>query len=354
MLKPALARGELRCIGATTLNEYRKYIEKDAALERRFQQTFVGEPTVTDTIAILRGLKERYEIHHGVQIRDDSIIAAAKLSHRYIPDRFLPDKAIDLIDEAASKRRIEIDSMPEDIDELKRKIIQLEIEKQALKKDDSQTAQAQLNTLEKHLSELKEESAKLKTHWQNEKTIIQQLRSIKEKLEQTKLEEVTEERRGNYERVSEIRFKINVELENEYTTLSEKLASLQTHSHMLKEEIKESDIADIVSKWTGIPVSNLIQSEKEKLLNTEAYLGQRVIGQKNAITHVSNAIRRSRSGLSDPNRPIGSFLFLGPTGVGKTELAKSLAQFLFDNEKNIIRIDGSVTKWIIFFIARHF
>ncbi len=341
MLKPALARGELRCIGATTLDEYRKYIEKDAALERRFQQVFVGEPNLKDTIAILRGLKEKYELHHGVKIRDDALLAAARLSHRYIADRFLPDKAIDLMDEAASKLRIEIDSMPEEIDEIERKVIQLEIEKQALKKDESKAAVAQLEDLDKTLAELKSKSGALKAHWQHEKSIIDTIRQTKGNIEQAKLEEVSEERKGNYEKVSEIRFKTLIELHKALEDATARLAEAQASQKMLKEEVDEEDIADIVSKWTGIPVSSLMQGEKDKLLHAESFLNARVVGQDHAIDKVANAIRRSRSGLSDPQRPIGSFLFLGPTGVGKTELSKALAEFLFDTEKSMVRIDMS-------------
>jgi len=341
MLKPALARGELRCIGATTLNEYKKYIEKDAALERRFQKTFVGEPSLPDTIAILRGLKERYEIHHGVKIRDEAILAAARLSHRYIADRFLPDKAIDLVDEAASKLRIEIDSMPEDIDELQRKLTQLEIEKQAIKNDDSPAAKQQTEVLEQHMGTLKETLNSLKGHWTNEKEAIQTIRQLKSKIEDTKVQEQIEERKGNLEKVSEIRFKTLVELNQDLEKATQKLALIQTDKKMLKEQVDEDDIAEVISKWTGIPVSKLIQGDKERLLRIEEELRKRVIGQEQAIKKVSDAIRRSRSGLSDPNKPIGSFIFLGPTGVGKTELTKALAEFLFDSEKNMVRIDMS-------------
>ncbi len=341
MLKPALARGELKCIGATTLDEYQKYIEKDAALERRFQKTYVGEPSVPDTIAILRGLKEKYEIHHGVKIKDDAIIAAARLSHRYIADRFLPDKAIDLIDEAASKLRIEIDSLPEEIDEIERKIAQYEIERQAIKRDESPSAKKHLAELEKELSEFKEASTQLKTHWQNEKTVIQAVREIKSKIETAKLQEQTEERKGNYEKVSEIRFKTLVELQKQLEDQALKLAEVQKDKKMLKEEVDDEDIADIVAKWTGIPVSRLLSGEKERLLQIETELKRRVVGQDAAVDKVANAVRRSRSGLSDPNKPIGSFVFLGPTGVGKTELAKALAEFMFDTEKNMVRIDMS-------------
>lgn len=341
MLKPALARGELRCIGATTLDEYRKYIEKDAALERRFQKTYVGEPSVSDTIAILRGLKEKYEIHHGVKILDDAILAAARLSHRYIADRFLPDKAIDLVDEAASKLRIEIDSMPEEIDEIERKIMQLEIERQAIKRDEAPQSQKTLESIEKHLAELKEQASHLKAHWQNEKDLIQKLRDTQKAIENTRLQEQIEERRGNYEKVSEIRFKTLVELEKQAEGLGQQLREIQREKKMLKEQVSDEDIAEIVAKWTGIPISKLLEGEKEKLLHTEERLHQRVIGQHDAVSRVANAIRRSRSGLSDPNKPIGSFIFLGPTGVGKTELAKSLANFLFDSDRNMVRIDMS-------------
>ncbi|MGE4170648.1 MAG: ATP-dependent chaperone ClpB [Candidatus Margulisiibacteriota bacterium] len=341
MLKPALARGELRCIGATTLDEYRKYIEKDAALERRFQQVFVGEPSVAGTIAILRGIKEKYEIHHGVKILDDAILAAARLSHRYIADRFLPDKAIDLIDEAASKLRIEIDSMPEDIDEIERKITQLEIEKQAIKRDESQASKLKLEEFEKELAELREKSGGLKAHWQNEKAIIASIREAKAKIEEAKHQEQIEERRGNYEKVSEIRFKTVVDLQKTVEEQTEKLAEVQKNQKMLKEAVDDEDIAEIIAKWTGIPVSRLVQGEMDKLLNAETELKKRVIGQAEAIDKIANAIRRSRSGLADPNKPIGSFIFLGPTGVGKTETAKALAEFLFDSEKNMVRIDMS-------------
>ncbi len=341
MLKPALARGELKCIGATTLNEYRKYIEKDAALERRFQQVYVGEPSVNDTIAILRGLKEKYEIHHGVKILDDAILAAARLSHRYISDRFLPDKAIDLIDEAASKLRIEIDSLPEEIDEIERKVTQLEIEKQAIKRDETLVSKARLDVLEKELTSLKDSSTHLKAHWTHEKDLIQKVRETKEKIESVKYQESQEERRGNYEKASEIRYRILPELMTELDATQAKLSQIQDDKKMLKEQVDDEDIAEIVAKWTGIPVSKLIETEKEKLLHIEDALHRRVIGQTEAIETVANAIRRSRSGLSDPLRPIGVFMFLGPTGVGKTEVAKAVAEFMFDTEKNMIRIDMS-------------
>jgi len=341
MLKPALARGELRCIGATTLDEYRKYIEKDSALERRFQQVYVGEPSIHDTIAILRGIKDKYEIHHGVKILDDAILSAATLSHRYIADRFLPDKAIDLIDEAASRLRIQIDSLPEEIDEIERRIRQLEIEKQAIKRDDSAQSEKRLTEIDQTLAELNESSTQLKTHWSNEKDMIQQIREKKKELEDLSLQEQSEERRGNYERVSEIRFKRIPEAQQMLETLTEKLGHIQSDKKMLKEVVDDEDIAEVVGRWTGIPVSKLMESEKEKLLHTEARLHERVIGQDDAVEKVANAILRSRSGLSDPSKPIGTFLFLGPTGVGKTELAKSLALLLFDSEKNMVRIDMS-------------
>lgn len=341
MLKPALARGELRCIGATTLDEYRKHIEKDAALERRFQPTFVGEPSVSETIAILRGLKEKYEIHHGVKIQDEALIAAAKLSHRYISDRFLPDKAIDLMDEAASKLRIEIDSMPESIDTLQRKVTQLEIEKQALKQDKDPQTKDTLDRLEKEKSDLQVELEVQKNHWQKEKQSILALRDLKKKIEDTKYQEQVAERKGDYAKVSEIRFKTLVDLENALKKESEALAEIQKTQKMLKEEVSEEDIADIISKWTGIPITKLIESERESLVALEERLKTRVIGQDKAVEAVANAIRRSRSGLSDPNKPIGSFIFLGPTGVGKTELAKAMAYMLFDDEKNMVRIDMS-------------
>jgi len=341
MLKPALSRGELRCIGATTLDEYRKYIEKDAALERRFQQTYVGEPSVNDTIAILRGLKEKYEIHHGVKILDDAILAAARLSHRYIADRFLPDKAIDLIDEAASKLRIEIDSLPEEIDEIERKMTQLEIEKQAIKRDDTPASKARLDHLEAELATLKESSTHLKAHWTHEKELIQKVRDTKEKIESMKHQEAKEERLGNYEKASEIRYQLLPELMAQLDSAQLQLSDIQSDKKMLKEQVDDEDIAEIVAKWTGIPVSKLVETEKDKLLHIESALHRRVIGQDEAIITVANAIRRSRSGLADPNRPIGVFMFLGPTGVGKTEVAKAVAEFMFDSEKNMIRIDMS-------------
>jgi ATP-dependent Clp protease ATP-binding subunit ClpB len=342
MLKPALARGELKAIGATTLNEYRKYIEKDAALERRFQIVFVGEPNVEDTIAILRGLKERYEVHHGVRIKDSAIVAAATLSHRYISDRFLPDKAIDLIDEAAASLRIQIDSLPTDIDQLERRATQLEIEKQALKKEDDPNSKERLAAIEKELAGMREKSNALKAKWKKEKDSIARARALKEKIEQLKLEEQTEERKGNLQRVAEIRYGLLRQAEEELKKLTDKAAGESARAtRMLKEEVDEEDIARIVSKWTGIPVSKMLEGEVKKLITMEDRLRQRVIGQDEALERVANAIRRSRAGLSDPKRPIGSFIFLGPTGVGKTELARALAEFLFDDERSMVRIDMS-------------
>ena len=341
MLKPALARGELRAIGATTLNEYRKHIEKDAALERRFQIVFVGEPNVEDTIAILRGLKERYEVHHGVRIKDSAIVAAATLSHRYISDRFLPDKAIDLVDEAAASLRIQIDSMPTEIDQLERRATQLEIEKQALKKEDDANSRDRLATVEKELAEIREKSNALKARWKEEKSSIGRIRELKEKIEQLKLEEQTEERKGNLQRVAEIRYGLLRQTEAELAKVSAQADGKASTSRMLKEEVDEEDIARIVSKWTGIPVSKMLEGEVKKLVTMEERLRQRVVGQDQALVHVANAIRRSRAGLSDPRRPIGSFIFLGPTGVGKTELARALAEFLFDDEHAMVRIDMS-------------
>ena len=344
MLKPALARGELRAIGATTLNEYRKYIEKDAALERRFQIVFVGEPNVEDTIAILRGLKEKYEVHHGVRIKDSAIVAAATLSHRYISDRFLPDKAIDLIDEAAASLRIQIDSMPTEIDQRERRATQLEIEKQALNKESDPNSRERLAAVEKELAGIREQSTALKARWKKEKEEIGRAQQLKEKIEQLKLEEQTEERRGNLQRVAEIRYGLLRQAEAELKKLTEGSAAgggRSTQARMLKEEVDEEDIARIVSKWTGIPVAKMLEGEVKKLVNMEERLRLRVIGQDEALERVSNAIRRSRAGLSDPKRPIGSFIFLGPTGVGKTELARALAEFLFDDEHAMVRIDMS-------------
>jgi len=340
MLKPVLARGELRAIGATTLNEYRKHIEKDAALERRFQVVFVGEPNVEDTIAILRGLKERYEVHHGVRIKDSAIVAAATLSHRYISDRFLPDKAIDLIDEAAASLRIQIDSMPTEIDQLERRATQLEIEKQALKKEKDPNSRERLASVEKELAGIRERSNALKARWQKEKELIARSRQLKERIEQLKIEEQNEERRGNLQRVAEIRYGVIRQAEQELANITAQIE----HSggeRMLKEEVDEEDVAKIVSKWTGIPVAKMLEGEVKKLVTMEDRLRQRVVGQDVALERVSNAIRRSRAGLSDPKRPIGSFIFLGPTGVGKTELARALAEFLFDDEHALVRIDMS-------------
>ncbi len=341
MLKPALARGELRCIGATTLNEYQKYIEKDKALERRFQKTYVGEPTVEDTIAILRGLKERYEIHHGVKIKDPAILAAAMLSHRYITDRFLPDKAIDLIDEAAASLRMEMDSLPVDLEAVERQIIQLEIERQALSKEDDAGSRERLATIEKQLSELREQSTQMKLRWQHEKEEIQGIRNLKEQIEQAHVEEQQAERAGNYARVAEIRYGRIQQLEAQLKEANAKLEEVQQNDRMLKEQVDEEDIAKIVAKWTGIPVSKMLESEIQKLVKMEDLLSNRVVGQEVALKAVSNAIRRSRAGLQDQNRPIGVFMFLGPTGVGKTETARALAEFLFDDERAMVRIDMS-------------
>jgi ATP-dependent Clp protease ATP-binding subunit ClpB len=341
ILKPALARGELHAIGATTLDEYKKHIEKDAALERRFQPVLVEEPSEEDTISILRGLKEKYEVHHGVRITDGAIVAATQLSERYITDRFLPDKAIDLIDESASKLRIEIDSMPEELDTLERKVKQLEIEREALKREKDEASGKRLKELQKEMSELNEERTKLKVHWELEKENIQKIRSMKSEIENLKLEAERQEREGNLGKVAEIRYGKIVNLEKQMKEESKKLAEVQKDQKMLKEEVDAEDIAEIVSKWTGIPVSKMLESERSKLLKLEDELHKRVIGQDEAVTAVANAIRRSRSGLQDVNRPIGSFIFLGTTGVGKTELARSLAEVLFDDEHAMIRIDMS-------------
>ena len=341
MLKPALARGELRAIGATTLNEYRKYIEKDAALERRFQPVTIGEPSVADTIAILRGLKERYELHHGVRIKDAAIIAAAMLSSRYVSDRFLPDKAIDLVDEAAAGLRMEIDSVPLEIDIIQRRIMQLEIERQALRKESDAHSKERLKQLERELSTLQEEASAKKARWQVEKDAIARIRKSKEAIDQLKTEEQRQERAGNLAGVAEIRYGKLAAAERELTAAQQKLAEQQKGSPMLKEEVGDEEIAKIVAKWTGIPVGRLLEGEVHKLVHMEDRLRQRVVGQDDALARVSNAIRRSRSGLADPNRPIGSFIFLGPTGVGKTELARALAEFLFDDEQSLIRLDMS-------------
>ncbi|UCG05490.1 MAG: ATP-dependent chaperone ClpB, partial [Desulfobacterales bacterium] len=341
MLKPALARGTLRCVGATTLNEYRKYIEKDAALERRFQPVMVRQPSVEDTISILRGLKEKYEVHHGVRIKDSAIVAAATLSHRYITDRFLPDKAIDLIDECASKLRIEIDSMPVEIDEIQRKITQAEIERQALKKETDTASKERLKKLEAELADINAELTKMKAHWQNEKDLIQTIRKIKEEQEQLGIEAQMAEREGNLAKVAEIRYGKSTELQKRLEDANQKLSELQETSKMLKEEVDDEDIAEVVSRWTGIPVSKMLEGEREKLVQMEERIHDRVIGQSEAVEAVSNAVRRARSGLQDPNRPIGSFIFMGPTGVGKTELAKALAEFIFDSDQAMVRVDMS-------------
>jgi len=341
MLKPALARGELRAIGATTLNEYKKYIEKDPALERRFQPVMVSEPTVEDTIAILRGLKERYEVHHGVRIKDAAILAAATLSHRYISDRFLPDKAIDLIDEAAASLRMQIDSLPTEIDEIERRIMQLEIERQALLKETDAHSVERRKQIEKELAKLKEDSSGRKARWQAEKEAIGKIRKLKEQIEQLKAEAERYERAGDLAKVAEIRYGKIAQAEREMNAAQERFAAVQKGSPMLKEEVDEEDIAKLVSKWTGIPVGRLLEGEAQKLVHMEERLRQRVVGQDDALARVANAVRRSRAGLSDAKRPIGSFIFLGPTGVGKTELARALAEFLFDDEKLMIRIDMS-------------
>jgi ATP-dependent Clp protease ATP-binding subunit ClpB len=341
MLKPALARGELRAIGATTLNEYQKHIEKDAALERRFQPVYVGEPTVEDTIAILRGLKERYEVHHGVKITDAAIVAAATLSNRYITDRFLPDKAIDLVDEAASRLRIELTSMPQEIDELTRRMTQLQIEKQALSREDNPTSKHRLGEIESEIAELQEKIAGLKAQWQSEKGVITQINELKKKLEDTREAAGRAEREGDLNRAAELRYGSLPQLQGELDAAYAKLAEMQQSGAMLKEEVTDEDIAEIVSKWTGVPVTKMLESEIQKLVRMEDVLKTRVIGQEEAVTAVSNAVRRSRAGLKDPNRPIGSFIFMGPTGVGKTELARALAEFLFDDENALVRIDMS-------------
>jgi ATP-dependent Clp protease ATP-binding subunit ClpB len=341
MLKPALARGELHCVGATTLNEYRKYIEKDAALERRFQQVLVQEPSIEDTIAILRGLKEKYEVHHGVRITDSATVAAATLSNRYISDRFLPDKAIDLIDEAASRLRIEIDSMPTEIDEVERKKIKLEIESEALKKERDKASKERLAKLESELADINETLNSMKGHWSLEKEIIQKIRDIKAQIEEAGVEEQRAQRAGDLSKVAEIRYGRIVELEKLMTAENERLAEIQQDRKMLKEEVDEEDVASVVAKWTGIPVDNLLSSEKDKLVRAEEFMARSVVGQSEAIQAVANAVRRARAGLQDPNRPLGSFIFLGPTGVGKTELARTLADFLFDSEQAMVRLDMS-------------
>ncbi|MEJ7583260.1 MAG: AAA family ATPase [Acidimicrobiales bacterium] len=338
MIKPMLARGELRLIGATTLDEYRKFIEKDAALERRFQQVFVGQPSVEDTIAILRGLKERYEVHHGVRIKDSALVAAAVLSDRYIADRFLPDKAIDLVDESASKLRIEIDSLPTEIDVVERRIRQVEIERVALSKETDDASADRLAALDRELADLQEQSTSMKAHWQGEKDAIGTIQSLKEQLEAMRNEI---ERESDLERAAEIRYGQIPDLERQVDEATKRLAELQTTKQMLKEEVDEEDVAEVVARSTGVPLSRLMEGEVQKLVRMEEVLHQRVIGQDDAVTAVANAIRRSRAGLSDPDRPIGSFLFLGPTGVGKTELARTLADFLFDDTRAMVRIDMS-------------
>jgi ATP-dependent Clp protease ATP-binding subunit ClpB len=341
MLKPALARGELHAIGATTLDEFRKHVEKDAALERRFQPVFVGEPSVEDTIAILRGLKERYEVHHGVRIQDAALVAAAVLSHRYISDRFLPDKAVDLIDESASHLRMEIDSMPQELDQTERRIIQLEIEQKALAKEKDAASKERLEKLEAELADLKESSAEMKVQWENEKGAISHIRETKAAIEETKTEYERAERQGDLNRAAELRYGKLTELEAELEKANTKLAELQSGRQMLKEEVGEDDVAEVVSNWTGIPVSRMLEGEREKLLRMEDRLHARVVGQDEAIKVVSDSVRRARAGLQDPRRPIGSFIFMGPTGVGKTELGRALAEFLFDDEDAMVRVDMS-------------
>ncbi|HHT9151933.1 MAG TPA: ATP-dependent Clp protease ATP-binding subunit, partial [Candidatus Hypogeohydataceae bacterium YC40] len=341
LLKPALARGELRCVGATTLDEYRKYIEKDAALERRFQPVYVAQPTVEDTIAILRGLKERYEVHHGVRIKDSALVAAATLSNRYITDRFLPDKAIDLIDEAASKLRIEIDSMPSGLDEVQRRIMQLEIEREALKKEKDPESQQRMEKLERQLAEYREEFSSLKAQWEKEKSVIKEIQTLKANIDQARLEEQAALRGSNLEKVAEIRYGRLREYENQLKQKQARMAEYQKGRCLLKEEVDADDIAEVVSRWTRIPVSRLLEGEKQKLLRIESKLKERVVGQEEAVRAVADAVRRARAGLHDPKRPIGSFIFLGPTGVGKTELCRALAEFLFDDENAMVRIDMS-------------
>ncbi|NOX32220.1 MAG: ATP-dependent chaperone ClpB [Deltaproteobacteria bacterium] len=341
MLKPALARGTLRCVGATTLNEYRKYIEKDAALERRFQQVFAKEPTVEDTISILRGLKEKYEVHHGIRIKDSAIVAAATLSNRYIADRFLPDKAVDLIDECASRLRIEIDSMPQAIDKIRRKITQAQIERQALLKERDKASLQRLEKLEMDIAAMKEEAGPLKLHWDNEKKIIRKISAIREDIDRFQTEARVAERNGDLEKVAKIRYGTIEQLQKDLEAQKQTLNDLQKDKRMLKEDVEESDVAEVVSAWTGIPVSKMLKGEQEKLVLMEEHIKKRVIGQQKAIDAVSNAVRRARSGLQPEDRPIGTFIFMGPTGVGKTELAKSLAEFIFDSDENIIRVDMS-------------
>jgi ATP-dependent Clp protease ATP-binding subunit ClpB len=341
MLKPMLARGELRCVGATTLNEYQKHIEKDKALERRFQPVYVGEPSVEETIGILRGLKERYEVHHGVRIQDSALVAAATLSNRYIADRFLPDKAIDLVDEAASRLRIEIDSLPIEIDQVERRLVQLEIERQALKKEKDKASKERLARVEKEIAELRETSAGMKAHWQQEKDAIQKIRATKEQIEQSRFRIDEATRRGDLGKASELQYGTLPQLEKQLADENKHLSELQSKQKMLKEEVDAEDVAEVVAKWTGIPVSRLLEGEMQKLLHVEERLRERVVGQDEALLLVANAVRRSRAGLGDPRRPIGSFLFMGPTGVGKTELARALAEFLFNDEHALVRLDMS-------------
>jgi ATP-dependent Clp protease ATP-binding subunit ClpB len=341
MLKPALARGELRCVGATTLNEYKKHIEKDAALERRFQQVYVDEPSVEETISILRGLKEKYEVHHGVRIKDSALVAAATLSSRYITSRFLPDKAIDLVDEAASRIRIQIDSLPEELDELDRRTLQLEIERQALRKEKDAASRERLQKIEEELANLKEKAGALRGRWQKEKETIEAAGKLKERQDALKIEEQSAERRGDLEKAAEIRYGRLIEVQKQMEKAAAELASLQTKGRMLKEEVDEEDIAQVVSKWTGIPVAKMLEGEVDRLIRMEELLGKRVIGQEKAIQAVAATVRRSRAGIQEAGRPIGSFIFLGPTGVGKTELARALAEFLFDDEKAMVRLDMS-------------
>jgi ATP-dependent Clp protease ATP-binding subunit ClpB len=341
MLKPSLARGELRCVGATTLAEYQKHIEKDKALERRFQPVLVGEPAVEDTIAILRGLKERYEVHHGVRIRDGALVAAATLSHRYITDRFLPDKAIDLIDEAAARLRMEIDSLPVEIDVVNREMGRLEVEREALKKEKDRASLQRLPKVEEELARLKEKAAGMKAKWQSEKESIQKIRALKEQIEAARIEEEKAQRQSDYGKVAEIRYGTIAGLQKRIDEENARLASLQGGGRMLKEEVDEEDVAGVVSRWTGIPVSKMLEGEVQKFLRMEEHLRMRLVGQDEAIAAVSTTLRRSRAGLQDPDRPLGSFFFLGPTGVGKTEMARALAEFLFDDERNMIRLDMS-------------
>jgi ATP-dependent Clp protease ATP-binding subunit ClpB len=341
MLKPALARGTLRAVGATTLAEYQKYIEKDKALERRFQQVYIGEPTVEDTIAILRGLKERYEVHHGVRIKDAAIVAAATLSNRYITDRFLPDKAIDLIDEAASRIRIEIDSLPQEIDVLEREILQLEIERQALSRETDEKSKTRLDDIERRIADLNEKSSAMKAKWQSEKEEIEKMRTGKEQLEEAKLSLERARQAGDLAKAAEIQYGTIPDLEKQLQAEQDRLESLQKDGVFLKEEVDEEDVAEVVAKWTGVPVSKMLEGEMQKLVQMESNLGKRVIGQQEALEAVANAVRRARAGLQDPNRPVGSFIFLGPTGVGKTETARALAEFLFDDERAMVRLDMS-------------